>query len=54
MNYFTELMRIAETLSTEDKRIVQSAAVKLIEQPKPVFKETKKIDGYGYLTIKSY
>ena len=55
MDYFVELMRIAEVTKNEnDKKILIQAAVKLIDKPEPKIDEWKDIPGFGYQNIKQY
>lgn len=55
INYFEQLMRIADTIIDEDDRnILRSAASKLIPQPTPRIQHTKYIQGFGYMTTRLY
>ena len=55
MDYFFELIRIAESMENEkDKAILIGAAVKLIDKPEPKIDEWKTIPGFGYHNIKQY
>ena len=58
MSDFNELMRIADQypLSDDDAKTIRTAAVKLIvtEPVQPRWQETKKVDGFGYITNKLF
>jgi len=49
MNFFKELMRIAEQTTGDDAAILRSAAILLLPKPDPQSKTLHKIPGWGYL-----
>jgi hypothetical protein len=55
MDYFTELMRIADTMPDgPDKSIVQAAAVRLAPVQKPSYEKTTHVSGWGVQHIKVF
>lgn len=49
MNFFKELMRIAEQTTGDDAAILRSAAILLAPKQEPQAKALREIPGWGYL-----
>lgn len=49
MNFFEELMRIADKTTGDDAAILRAAAIQLAPKPKPQSQTLREIPGWGYL-----
>lgn len=49
MNFFKELMRIADNVAADDAAILREAAVRLAPRVKPLSQTLHKIPEWGYL-----
>lgn len=54
MDFFKELMRIAETASPDDAVMLRVAAIKLMPKAAPTTQRLLEIPGFGYLIEEIY